>query len=164
MPLWGMQSKNSPTELTLQHLTYYIWLLKRKTCLQRTITIFFYGFFFGFVGFFCRFFFFWFFSFPFFAFSSFFTEFILHLFCRCVGADGLVLLVGDAGQPLLGSFLHLLDGYRAVKVGPEAEDVAGSLQLAHFKKDSISSSGQLEVEVKINLSSLKPRLLDLRDH
>ena len=93
-----------------------------------------------FFSFFFFFFFFFFFSFLLFA------EFILHLF-RSVGADCLLPPVGDASQPLLGAVLLLLDGDGAVKVGPESEDVAGSLELPHFEEEAISSSGQLEVEV-----------------
>ena len=94
-----------------------------------------------------------------------FAEFILHLFCS-VGADGLLPLGGDASQPLLGALpcILLLDCDGPIVVSPEAEDVARALELSHFKEETIATTSQHEVEIKINLLSLLPRKLDLRNH
>ena len=169
MPLPGMQSKDPPTELTLQQASDILQLAVEKKNLftkrrlrgrlNFAIFLFFCGFYVGFFLFFFRY------CFFFFAFFLLFAEFILHLF-RSVGADGLLPLGGDASQPLLGALppLLLLDGDCPIKVSPEAEDVARALELSHFKEESIATTSQHEVEIQIDLLSLQPRLLDLRHH
>ena len=88
---------------------------------------------------------------------------LLLYFPDCVGPDVVVLLIGDAGQLLLGpAFLHL-DGDGPVEVAPVLEDGVLPLQLPDLVQESVPSPGQHEIYIEVDLPSFRAGVLDLGD-
>ena len=81
-----------------------------------------------------------------------------------VGSDVVVPLVGDGSQLLLLPTLLLLDGDGPIEVTPVLEDRPLPLQLSDLEQEGVSSPGQHEVKVQVDLSPICIRVLDLCDH